>query len=167
VASDNDPSASLKAFCKVLEEKAFRYVLAKETGRASRYQHFFSVCLVRPDVGTAGDGQDVRRVVAEKITELLRNTDIVGELEGETAILLLHTTEADAVRVAERIRTVIGHVDFSSAPGLTAPRITLSVGEASFPDHGASHRALVSRARAHLDEASRRGGNQVVHSLAG
>jgi diguanylate cyclase (GGDEF)-like protein len=164
VTSASDPSTGLEAFSKVLEEKAFRYILAKEAGRAMRYQYFFSVCLVRPD--RPGEGDEIKRVVAEKIAELLRDTDVVGELEGETAILLLHTTDADAFRVAERIRTTIGHVDFPSASGRSAQRITLSVGEASFPDHGASQRALVSRARAHLDEASRRGGNQVVHSLA-
>ena len=163
MASTSEPAAGVEEFGKVLEEKAFRYMLAKEAGRAARYQHFFSVCLVRPDHG--GEGEEIRRVVATKITELLRHTDVVGELEGETAILLLHTTDADAVRVAERIRTTIGHVDFPAA-GRSAQRITLSVGEASFPDHGASHRALLSRARAHLDEASRLGGNRVVHSLA-
>jgi diguanylate cyclase (GGDEF)-like protein len=166
VTSPSDPSAGAQAFCRVLEEKAFRYILAKEAGRATRYQHFFSVCLVRPDRSASGDGEEMKRVVAEKIAELLRHTDIVGELDGETAILLLHTTDADALRVAERIRTIIGHVDFPGAAGRSARRITLSVGEASFPDHGASHRALLSRARAHLDEASRRGGNRVVHSLA-
>ena len=34
----------------VFHEEAFRHLLTREAGRATRYQDFFSVCLLRPDV---------------------------------------------------------------------------------------------------------------------
>jgi hypothetical protein len=145
----------------VLDEQDFRCLLAKEASRASRYQDFFSVCLVRPDVSPGAE--EMRQAVAAKVSELLRRSDVVGRLEGETAVLLLHTTEAEARRVAERIRSTIGRVAFPAAGGQGVQRITVSVGEASFPDDSASYRALLSAARTHLEEATRRGGNQVVH----
>ena len=34
----------------VFHEEAFRHLLTREAGRATRYQDFFSVCLLRPDI---------------------------------------------------------------------------------------------------------------------
>ncbi len=66
------------------------------------------------------------------------------------------------MRVAERIRSLIEKVAFPDAPGGPPRRITLSVGEVSFPRDGATDRALLSRAEANLQEAARQGGDRVV-----
>jgi diguanylate cyclase (GGDEF)-like protein len=149
---------------EVLGEDAFRRLLAMEADRASRYPDFFSVCLVKPDTGEAAsdDVKEIRHAVARKIAESLRSTDIVGHIHDGTGFLLLHTTTTDAVRVAERIRNLIEKVAFPGPSGGPSRRITLSVGEVSFPRDGATDRALLSRAEANLHEASRRGGNRVV-----
>jgi diguanylate cyclase (GGDEF)-like protein len=163
VTSPPDPAADRgDDGCQVLEEKDFRSLLAREASRATRYQHFFSVWLIRADVTPTPQAEDIRQAVAGKIAELLRHTDVVGQIEGETAILLLHTTDADALHVAERIRSTLGRVAFPAGAGRSSQPITVSMGEACFPDDGSSHAALLSRARAHLDEATRRGGNQIL-----
>jgi diguanylate cyclase (GGDEF)-like protein len=147
---------------EVLGEDAFRRLLAVEAERASRYRNFFSICLVKPDTDAADADHEIQHAIASKIAESLRSTDIVGQLRDLTAFLLLHTTSADAVRVAERIRALIEKVAFPGPPGRSPSRITLSVGEVSFPRDGATDRALLSRAEATLLEAARQGGNRVV-----
>lgn len=149
---------------EVLGEDAFRRLLAMEADRATRYPDFFSVCLAKPDTGetATGDAAEIRQAIARKIAESLRSTDIVGHIHDGTGFLLLHTTSADALRVAERIRSLIEKVAFPGPSGGPARRITLSVGEVSFPRDGATDRSLLSRAEASLEEAWRRGGNRVV-----
>ncbi len=151
---------------EVLGEDAFRDLLAREADRATRYRDFFSVCLVKPDTAEpiTGDASEIRHAVATKIAESLRSTDIVGHVQDGAAFLLLHTASTDAVRVAERIRAHIEHVAFPGAPGGRPRRITLSVGEVSFPRDGSTDRMLLSRAEINLHEAARRGGNRVVYA---
>ena len=151
---------------EVLGEEAFRHLLAQETNRATRYQDFFSVCLVRPDAMEPAPftPAEVQQAVARKITEFLRSTDVVGCVQDGAAILLLHTASTDALRVAERIRANIGNVAFPGTPGGPPRRVTLSVGEVSFPRDGSNDKTLLSRAQANLREAARRGGDTVVHA---
>jgi diguanylate cyclase (GGDEF)-like protein len=151
---------------EVLSEEAFRQLLAWETSRSTRYQDFFSVCLVKPDAleGTNGRAGEIQLAIARKIAEGLRSTDVVGRVQDGTAILLLHAASTDAVRVAERIRANIEKVAFPGALGTPPRRLTLSVGKVSFPLDGSTDKTLLSRAQANLHEATRRGGNRVVNA---
>ena len=150
----------------VFVEGAFRHLLTREALRATRYQDFFSICLVKPDAsgGTGTTEEDTRQAISKKISQFLRSTDMVARVEDGIAVLLLHTEGSDAVRVAERIRTHIEQVAFPGEPGGSPRQVTLSVGGVSFPRDGYNDAVLLSRAQAHLDEASRRGGNQVVYA---
>jgi len=151
----------------IFVEDAFRHMLTREAFRATRYQDFFSVCLVKADAaGTtvATSEADVHRTLTRKIAQFLRSTDMIGRVDDGIAILLLHTEGADAVRVAERIRTHIEQVAFPAAGAKGSGHVTLSVGGVSFPRDGYSDSVLLSRAQAHLSEAARRGGNQVVYA---
>lgn len=149
----------------IFVEEAFRHLLTREAVRATRYQDFFSVCLVRPDTPSGDEGEDLRQAVSRKIAQFLRSTDVVGRVQDGIAILLLHTEGTDAARVAERLRTHIEQVAFLADSG--SPRqVTLSVGGVSFPRDGYNDTILLSRAQAHVDEAARQGGNRVVHALA-
>lgn len=152
---------------EVLGEEAFRHVLAREADRATRYQYFFSVCVVKPDLletGGNGHASEMQRAVARKIAEFLRSTDVVACVADGAAILLLHTANGDALLVADRIRAHIGNVAFPQARDGRSGRVTLSVGEVSFPRDGSNDRALLSRAQAHMREAARLGGDRVVHA---
>ncbi|OGK79271.1 MAG: hypothetical protein A2X52_16150 [Candidatus Rokubacteria bacterium GWC2_70_16] len=150
----------------VFAEDAFRHLLTREALRATRYQDFFSICLVKPDSAaeTRMAEEGTRQVISRKIAEFLRSTDMVARVEDGIAVLLLHTEGVDALRVAERIRAHIEQVAFPGDPGASPRQITLSVGGVSFPRDGYNDVVLLSRAQAHLDEASRRGGNQVVYA---
>ncbi len=150
----------------VFAERAFHHLLTREAARATRYQDFFSVCLVKPDARAGSDtsDEDTRQTVSKKIAQFLRSTDMVGRVPEGIAVLLLHTEGPDAARVAERIRTHIEQVAFPGDAGGAPRQVTLSVGGVSFPRDGYNDAVLLSRAQAHLEEASRRGGNQVVYA---
>jgi diguanylate cyclase (GGDEF)-like protein len=151
---------------EVLGEETFRQLLAWETSRATRYQDFFSVCLVKPDAfeATNGRANEIQLAIARKIAESLRSSDVVGRVQDGTAILLLHAASTDAGRIAERIRADVEKVAFPGPLGNPARRLTLSVGKVSFPHDGSTDKTLLSRAQANLHEAARQGGNRVVNA---
>jgi len=150
-----DPSSG------VFGEEAFHQLLTREASRATRYQDFFSVCLVRPD-GSADPDEAMQQAVARKITQFLRSTDVVAHTRDGIAILLLNTPDADAAKVVERIRSHIENVSFQPDPVAAPRRVTLSMGLVSFPRDGHNETVLLSRAQARLKEAGQRGGNQVI-----
>jgi diguanylate cyclase (GGDEF)-like protein len=155
-----DPSSGL------FQEEAWRHLLSREARRATRYQDYFSVCLVTADVRSAGttSSQEIEAAVSRKIPEFVRSTDMVGRLQPGIGVVLLHTAGRDAVGVAERIRVNLAQVDFRERPEGPPQRVTVSVGEVSFPRHGSSGEALLSRAQACLEQATQRGGNRVIYA---
>jgi diguanylate cyclase (GGDEF)-like protein len=148
----------------VFHEEAFRHLLTREAGRATRYQDFFSVCLLRPDIpDDRRQLEEIERAISEKIPEFVRTTDLVGQLSSAIAVILLHTAGTDALRVAERIRASLEQVAFREAPEGRPQRLTVSVGKVSFPNDGHTDAILLSQALAYLEQAVQRGGNQVSH----
>jgi diguanylate cyclase (GGDEF)-like protein len=148
----------------VFGEEAFHQLLTREASRATRYQDFFSVCLVRHDGAEHEPDESMQQAVARKVTQALRSTDVVARLRDGLAILLLNAPDADAARVAERIHAHLENVSFQSDPAGAARRVTLSMGLASFPRDGHNETVLLSRAQSRLKEATEHGGNQVVAS---
>ena len=151
---------------QIFREEAFLHLLNREAIRATRYQDFFSVCLLRPD-GPADQprvSEEVERAVSQKVPEFVRGTDMVGQLSSAIAVILLHTAGDDALRVAERIRTNIEQVVFRESSEGPPQRLTVSVGKVSFPQDGHTDAALLAQALAFLDQAAHRGGNRVTDS---
>ena len=160
VASLLDPSTGL------LQEEAFLHLLLRETGRATRYRDFFSLCLFKPDLREEEPGFERRVAISlsRKMSELLRVTDLVGPLPEGMGILLLHTDHLEAVRVAERVRAAVRRLEFRLEPGPSPKLVTISAGTVSFPRDGQTYATLLSRAERYLQEARQRGGDNVVHS---
>ena len=150
---------------EVLDEETFRRLLTLEANRATRYRDFFVLCLVQPDhVGPKDPAAELLgQRVASKIVEFVRSSDVVARLADGIGLLLLQTGSGNARRVTERLRSEIENVRFQGDTG-TPRKITLSVGEVSFPGDGHSEISLMSRARARLQEAVRSGGNRVVQA---
>lgn len=150
----------------VFFEEAFQHLLNRETGRATRYQDFFSLCLVKPDRRGAGgpSQEEFESAISEKIPQFVRSTDMVGRLTPGIGIVLLHTTGEDAVRVANRIRADIEHVTFGDRAAGRPHQLTISIGEVSFPQHGHDRQTLLNRAADCLGQATQRGGNRVVYA---
>ncbi len=149
----------------VFSEDAFRHMLSREMGRAARYQDSFSLCLIKPDVDQGSEEwEEIRTAISKKIPEFVRSTDMVGRLAPGIGIVLLYTSGEHAIGVANRIRTHIEQVTFRDDQAGRSYRLTLSVGEVSFPHHGHDRQTLLVTAARCLGHAADRGGNQVVYA---
>ena len=103
-------------------------------------------------------GDQVLANVGAVLRAVLRAQDFAGRNGGEEFAILLPDTEiADALAIAERIRTAIAEI---SLPG-TDVDVTASIGVAGFPDHASTQDRLERLADAALYLAKRRGRNRV------
>lgn len=125
-----------------------------------------SLALLRADVdglrriddacGKAAAGEALARV-ARCIAEAVRKDDLVARLHGdEFAVVLARPPGVDdPMIVAERI---VRRVNVSG-PQALAPPVTVSIGIALWPQHGADVEALLEQAGRALLRAKREGGN--------
>ncbi|MFD0391670.1 diguanylate cyclase [Tistrella bauzanensis] len=104
-------------------------------------------------------GDSVLRNLSLTIQSCAREADIVCRLGGEEFLLLLlpSTSAASAAVVAERLRR-------AAAQDLVDPvgRITISLGVAALPEHGADAGMVLRMADEMLYEAKNGGRNRVV-----
>lgn len=121
-----------------------RYVeqrMLEEIGRARR-QHYGIACMyldidyfktINDQHGHQG-GDDVLREVAKRIKAELRLSDTIGRFGGEEfVVLLVNTSHANALMVAERIRNSIADKPFSLSMGGMCD-VTISIGIATLSD---------------------------------
>lgn len=143
-----------------LDNGLYQYLLDLETRRAVRYSHFFSICHVGLDQDHVGD-PGIVHTVTDILRETVRETDVIGLLNGLTFSVLLHNTEIqNACQVAERIRSRIADQMFTA--GNANLRVTASIGCVCFPTHGNDTTTVLLRAGEMLAEAKTHGGNKVA-----
>jgi len=109
-----------------------------ELSRSIRMRHPVSLALVDIDHfklvnDTYGHlvGDRVLKAVAEALTSQSRDYDRVGRFGGEEFVLLLaQTTEADACKIAERLRAHVEalSVPVDDRPGAPVVEVTISIG---------------------------------------
>jgi len=138
--------------------------LASEAQRSRRLRRPFSVLLADVDHfkqyndtqgHPAGDAALVK--VAEILRKTTRAVDCVARYGGEEfLIVLLETTVATAVMVAERIRAGVAAEPFGGG------RMTVSIGVAECPAHGDTPESLIESVDAALYEAKGAGRDRVV-----
>lgn len=140
---------------RTFSEAETRHLLSREVQRCTRYQDYLSVCLVQPQY-RGMPLPDVEAAVTRGIAGMLRSTDIVGAIGLETAVLLVHTPETDALVIADRMRERIKReVTLGAHPG---DRVALAIGMASFPTDATTDADLLAHAQARLDAARRAAG---------
>jgi diguanylate cyclase (GGDEF)-like protein len=109
-------------------------------------------------------GDVVLRAVTDAIREHLRNYDLAGRFGGEEFVVLLpQAGEADAVNVAERLRTHVADMRIPVDPDVpdgTHVRLTISVGVAALDDTRRELTNLMAAADAALYRAKQSGRNQ-------
>jgi diguanylate cyclase (GGDEF)-like protein len=105
-------------------------------------------------------GDEVLRQVADVLSECTRTPDVVARLGGEEfAVLLSRATQEEGVDVAHRIRDDMARM----APPACGPvAVTVSIGVATFPDHGECGDSLFRRADAAVYAAKDLGRDRVV-----
>lgn len=115
---------------------------------------------INDDYGHAA-GDDVLRIVAERITESIRDGDVVGRVGGDEILVVLHGVRdlADLEAVAEKIRQRASQrIDSEHGVGITP---TLSIG-ATLLRGDESADDLVARADRAMYLGKRSGRNRVV-----
>lgn len=149
----------------IANRRFFEARLRDEFSRWQRYGGNLSVLLFDLDhFKTINDrfghvvGDNVLRVMAQRVAGVVRSQDTFGRFGGEEFALLLPCTSLDeAMLVAEKIRQTIGSTPIE-AEGVRVP-VTASVGGAAAHAGALTHETLVNEADAALYRAKRQGRN--------
>lgn len=153
----------------VYNRRSMTTALEAEVTRCVRYHHAMAVLLLDLDHfkkvnDTHGHaaGDDVLRGFVQRITPVLRTTDILCRYGGEEfCVIMPETGQASATRAAERIRHVVEEQPFHS--GETAIPLTVSIGLACLPrGFSDSPERLVEHADEALYQAKNAGRNRLV-----
>ncbi len=92
-------------------------------------------------------GDEVLKKIASVLRKCIRSNDIVSRYGGEEfAVLLPDTMEEQAMKVAERIRKMVGETAFMGEENQPGGKLTVSVGVSSFPKMAKSRVELLKSA---------------------
>lgn len=161
--------ASIDSLTGLANRRAFTERAYVEFERAQRNQRALSVLMIDIDRfkhindehGHAA-GDEIIRLVAGQMGEVLRTMDIAGRLGGdEFAVLLPESTLDAAIAIGKRL-CLAAH-QASLPQGNAEPlRITISIGAATLQEHDIDFDQLLKRADDSLYMAKKRGRNQVA-----
>lgn len=153
----------------IWNRRYFELRAREEIERSVRFDRPFSLVMVDLDnFKEVNDrfghrtGDEVLVEVARRMTDVTRELDTCARYGGEEFVLLLPETDAEGARVvAEKLRRTIAtrpiHV-----PDVGDLAVTVSVGVAAFPDHGAALGEVLRKADDSLYSAKRGGKNRVI-----
>jgi diguanylate cyclase (GGDEF)-like protein len=141
----------------------FRFLktaLKREMERASRYGQVFSIIMIDVDhLKRYNDqhghlaGSDLLQQLAGILSRSSRAIDLVAKYGGDEFLIILPQTRLDgAVSMANRIRIAVEESAFRLCK---AGEMTISVGVASYPQHGNTVKGLVAAADKALFTAKR------------
>lgn len=146
--------------------RSFDIFIDAEIKRAERYRRTFVVMMIDFDNfkiyndkygHTAGDA--VLQKLSKIMKDIIRDVDFLCRYGGDEFVSILPETDASfALDVAERMRKKI------SAQKIQ-PKITLSIGIASFPHDARDKSRLIDLADQACYEAKQRGGNRVLFTF--
>ena len=105
-------------------------------------------------------GDEVIRVVAARLQEAARDSDVLGRYGGEEFALVTPETGGSAARLAERLREIVSREPVTTEAGPLS--VTISVGMAHVDAGGQHLRQILARADAALYEAKQAGRNRVA-----
>jgi diguanylate cyclase (GGDEF)-like protein len=142
----------------------FTMTIGKEIERSARFGRPLALLMLDLDLfksvnDTYGHqrGDTVLVELAARVRGQVRDVDTVARYGGEEVVVILpETDEAGAVQAAERICDAVRRRPFGEA-GEGAIEVTVSIGAAVFPAHGASSSTLLRRADEALYEAKHAG----------
>lgn len=145
-------------------------IIADELKRSKRYKHDCTLLMFLVD-GLYGIQQGAGHDVADSILKgaadflmrTVRDVDIPARWSAEQMLVVCPETDAQGVSIlAERLRSKI---QLERVSDLTQNwHITVSIGIASFPAHGADYDDLLAKVEGALNQAVDKGGNCVVIS---
>lgn len=153
----------------IMNRRAFEERWDGEVARARRYGRPISIAAIDIDYfkqfnDTYGHaaGDMALRSVASVVRNRIRAGDFVARLGGEEFVIALpETSSANAVALAESVRRAVAENPITIPGSRTPVGVTISVGVASWPEHGEEVSRLLERADDRLYEAKLAGRDQV------
>lgn len=111
-------------------------------------------------------GDMVLRAIGEKMGEIMRSDDVCCRYGGEEFVVLLPKTKLDdAMTAAEKLRSAIEDTKIRYGSS-NLPRVTVSIGVSSFPEHGNMPQDLLNAADEALYAAKDAGRNCIRSACA-
>jgi diguanylate cyclase (GGDEF)-like protein len=154
---------------RAYNRRYFELRLDEELARAQRYGQPLSLIMADID-GFKGvndahghaSGDAVLRELVRVLGGIIRRSEMLCRFGGEEFVIMLPQTNGQAAAVvAERMRrTVAGH-RFADEHGRAGLSITISLGVASYPDHGRGRAELMRQVDGAMYAAKRAGKNAV------
>jgi GGDEF domain-containing protein len=139
---------------RVLTSEAFEFVLNNELKRALRSQNFLTLVSVTPRIagipnGGNGERDNAVKQIARLISRDVRETDLLAETDkGRLSLVLLDADMPNSINVIERLRTRLDAYAFPKP-------LTLEIGAATCPTHGADVDSLRRAAEARSIQSRR------------
>lgn len=160
--------ATTDSMTGLYNHRFFQEQMVFQIENAKRYDANFSLVLIDIDFfkkfndnygHQAGDA--VLKQVAELLKKSVRVSDIVARYGGEEMAIILPNNDFEhALAAAEKICTKVSQTPFHLNPKLTK-NVTISLGVATFPEHGQTPAELIEHADKGLYKAKENGRNQV------
>ena len=115
------------------------------------------------DVNGHGAGDRLLQILAKLVGENTRGSNILGRVGGEEFLLILPDTDkAQALTIAEKIRSIISSHDFPFADRQPLGVVSISGGVASYPEDSLDRAGLLREADQALYRAKDSGRNRVL-----
>ncbi|HVO60635.1 MAG TPA: sensor domain-containing diguanylate cyclase [Terriglobales bacterium] len=154
----------------IFNRRFFELRIGEEIERAKRFNAGMAVIMIDIDhFKRLNDefghllGDEVLRQVSSIFSQHLRKIDVVCRYGGEEFVIVLSQTDAEhAIKVAQKLRNLVGEWQF---PGVPRP-VYISAGVATFPEHGTERDQLVKAADNALYTAKQTGRNRVCLATA-
>lgn len=160
--------ATTDGLTELYNHRYFQEQMILNIETSKRYETNFSIVLVDIDFfkkfndeygHQAGDA--VLKQVAQTLKKSVRTTDIVCRYGGEEmAIILSKTSHAEAVLTAQKICDAVAGKPYKLGNDLEK-HVTISLGVATYPEHGKSASKLIEYADKKLYRAKEAGRNRV------
>lgn len=161
----------------LFNHRYFQESLDAELSRARRHEHPVGLLFIDVDhFKTYNDkhGHPAGDRLLRRLAEVLlggrvsglpaqtRASDIVARYGGEEFVIVLPETNLEGAQIkAERIRGLIADYAFDNASAQPLGRVSVSIGVAAFPNHGAEKQQLIDAADRQLYRAKHEGRNRV------
>jgi len=128
---------------RILNKSVFLTFLDLEVKRARRYQNFLSILILKLNALSKDDGGDLQtcyQMMANLLTEEIRESDIIGHLSKDMVGVLLPYADVSAGSVAKsRFEDTLKCCDFK------CKGYEVTIDQVSFPMHGTSNVSLMEK----------------------
>ena len=155
---------------KVYNYRFFIQELQRETNRSIRFKTYFSLMIIDIDHfkkynDTCGhiEGDKVLKLISRLMDQNTRSTDTVCRYGGEEfTIIMPGLKKAEAIVIAEKLRSLIEGYHFKGESAKTCCKVTISIGVSSYPEDETEPEKLLQLADKALYRAKEDGRNLVV-----